>query len=154
MRISDDIEQFILSNMGKSPGINISRNDLAGYFKCAPSQINYVLTTRFNVNRGFIVESKRGGGGYIKIVKLSGYDSSYVKNIIDNVIGREISYRDAAFIVEDLLSKGFLNSTQADIILDAIEDNALKNPFKIDSLLRAGILRNILIRLYNKRQKI
>ena len=153
MRISDDIENFILSNMGKSPGINISRNDLAMYFKCAPSQINYVLTTRFNVNRGFIVESKRGGGGYIKIVKLNGYDDSYIKNIIDNVLGREISYRDATFIVEDLLNKGFINPTQANIILYALEDNALKNPFKMDNTLRSSIFKNILIRLYNQKQK-
>ena len=67
--VSDIIEEFILSTMGNSDDINLSRNELAGFFNCAPSQINYVLTTRFNLNRGYVIQSQRGGGGFIKIVK-------------------------------------------------------------------------------------
>ena len=72
--ISDIIENFILSTLGKDDSIDLSRNELADYFKCAPSQINYVLTTRFNLNRGYIIQSQRGGGGYIKLLKIKDFD--------------------------------------------------------------------------------
>ena len=65
--ISDIIEKFILDNLGESDEIDISRNELANFFSCAPSQINYVLETRFTVDRGFVKESKRGGGGFVII---------------------------------------------------------------------------------------
>ena len=60
--ISDIIERFLLDSLEKSDRISISRNELADYFDCAPSQINYVLSTRFTLDRGYIIESRRGGG--------------------------------------------------------------------------------------------
>ena len=65
--ISETIEQFIIATLGENDSVDISRNSLAEYFSCAPSQINYVLDTRFTIDRGFVKESKRGGSGYIKI---------------------------------------------------------------------------------------
>ena len=67
--VSDIIEEFIMSSLDEDKFIEISRNDLAKFFSCVPSQINYVLNTRFTLNRGFLVESQRGGGGYIKVVR-------------------------------------------------------------------------------------
>ncbi len=69
--ISDIIEQFILKSLGEDDSVDISRNELANFFSCAPSQINYVLETRFTVDRGFVKESRRGGGGFIKISKIN-----------------------------------------------------------------------------------
>ena len=63
--ISDSIEKFILTLLGEDDAIELQRNELAHYFSCAPSQINYVLATRFNLGRGYAIESRRGGGGYI-----------------------------------------------------------------------------------------
>ena len=86
--VSDIIENFILSTMGNATDINLSRNELADFFNCAPSQINYVLTTRFNLNRGYIIQSQRGGGGFIKIVKLKDFDNHYIYKIIDETLSK------------------------------------------------------------------
>ena len=152
--ISDVIESFILSTMGNSNDINLSRNELADYFKCAPSQINYVLTTRFNLNRGFLTESQRGGGGYIKLVRIKDFDDSYVYKIIDNTLSREISYKDACYLLEDLVKKNFLSLKEAKVISFAISDKALSNPVKIDGVVRSNILKNVLMNILKEKTTI
>ncbi len=143
--VSDIIESFILSSMGNADDINLSRNELADYFKCAPSQINYVLTTRFNLNRGYIIQSQRGGGGFIKLVKLKDFDNHYLYKVIEENLSREISYKDSLYLLEDLVSKAFLTSEQATLISYAITDKALSNPFKLEGSLRSNILKSFLI---------
>ena len=71
MRLSDTIEQFIKDMMQREQQaeIDLKRNELAEYFHCAPSQINYVLATRFTPDHGYVITSQRGGGGYIRIVR-------------------------------------------------------------------------------------
>lgn len=145
--VSDIIENFILSTMGNSSDINLSRNELADFFNCAPSQINYVLTTRFNLNRGYIIQSQRGGGGFIKIVKLKDFDNHYVYKIIEETLSKPISYKDAVYILEDLISKSFINKTQAQTISYALTDKALSNPIKIEGQLRANILKSFLVNI-------
>ena len=78
--ISDIIEEFIKSSLDDDDFIELSRNDLAKFFSCVPSQINYVLNTRFTLNRGFVVESQRGGNGYIKLVKITDNNNNFLKN--------------------------------------------------------------------------
>ena len=143
--VSDIIENFILSTMGNADDINLSRNELADFFNCAPSQINYVLTTRFNLNRGYIIQSQRGGGGFIKIVKLKDFDNHYVYKIIEENLNKPISYKDALYILEDLVSKSFINKTQARAISYGLTDKALSNPIKMEGQLRANILKSFLI---------
>lgn len=143
--VSDIIENFILSTMGNATDINLSRNELADFFNCAPSQINYVLTTRFNLNRGYIIQSQRGGGGFIKIVKLKDFDNHYVYKIIEENLNKPISYKDALYILEDLVGKSFINKTQAQAISYVLTDKALSNPIKIEGQLRANILKSFLI---------
>jgi len=145
--VSDIIESFILSTMGSSDDINLSRNELADYFNCAPSQINYVLSTRFNLNRGYIIQSQRGGGGFIRLVKIKDFDSSYIYHIIDNNLNEDISYKNAQFLLEDLCLKGFISKERAQTILYAISDRALANPVKMESKLRSNILKNVLINI-------
>jgi transcriptional regulator CtsR len=151
--VSDGIEKFILSNMGKDNFINLSRNELAGFFNCAPSQINYVLTTRFNINRGFIIQSRRGGGGFIRLVKIQNFDNNYIYKLIDENLSHEISYKNALYLIEDLVGKHFLTPSQANIISYAISDRALACPIKVDGILRSGILKNVLINLMKEKQK-
>ena len=69
--ISDIIEEFILQQLEDSDNIDLSRNELANFFSCAPSQINYVLSTRFTAPKGYIVESHRGGGGFIRLIRVN-----------------------------------------------------------------------------------
>lgn len=142
--ISDIIEHFILATMGSADDINLSRNELADYFNCAPSQINYVLSTRFNLNRGYIIQSQRGGGGYIKLVRIKDFDNSYIYKIIDNNLSGEISFKDAKFLLEDLGQKNFISKERIQILLYAISDKALANPIKIEGAIRSNILKNVL----------
>lgn len=149
--ISDIIESFILSTMGNSNNINLSRNELADYFNCAPSQINYVLTTRFNLNRGYLTESQRGGGGYIKLVRINNFDESYIYKILDNTLNKEISYKDACYLLEDLVRKKFISLRDAKIISFAISDKALSSPVKMEGNVRSNILKNVLMNILKEK---
>ena len=82
MRISDVIENFIKEMLTEDNSAIIQRNDLAEHFNCVPSQINYVISTRFTPMQGYYVESQRGGGGYIKINRISITQSDYLMHII------------------------------------------------------------------------
>lgn len=145
--ISDVIEEFILDQLTDGQ-INLSRNELANFFNCAPSQINYVITTRFTPSRGFDVESRRGGGGYIKISKLiSSNKSDYVYNLINNYIKDEIDYNNASLILDNLLDNEIITNSERDLIAVAISNKSLSNPIKMESKIRAKILTNLLISL-------
>ena len=85
MRLSDLIEDFIKEMLENDDEAIIQRNDLAGKFNCVPSQINYVISTRFTPTQGYYVESQRGGGGYIKIEKVNVTKSSYLMHIINSI---------------------------------------------------------------------
>ena len=78
MGISDKIEAFIMELLKEEENdwIELKRNELATVFNCVPSQINYVISTRFNANHGYVVESRRGGGGYLKIRRLNVNDDN------------------------------------------------------------------------------
>ena len=69
-QLSDSIEQFIKNLMEEDRQIDLKRNELAQHFGCAPSQINYVLATRFSIDHGYVIESRRGGGGYVRIIRI------------------------------------------------------------------------------------
>ena len=81
-QLSDSIEQFIKELMSDDAHIELRRNELAQHFGCAPSQINYVLATRFSVDHGYIIESRRGGGGYVRIVRMQNRGE---KNFLDTL---------------------------------------------------------------------
>ncbi len=127
--------------------LSLSRNELASFFNCAPSQINYVLSTRFTNPRGYVVESRRGGGGYVKIIKLNTEKGDYLHSLIGDMLSDEIDFTTAHQICENLLSKGIINEGEYAIILSCISNVALNNPLKIEDRLRANILRNILINI-------
>src|SRR5690242_17713209 len=96
-RLSDIIEEFIkqMFNENRENIIFIQRNELADQFRCAPSQINYVLTTRFTYERGYLIESKRGGGGHIAIKQLDCDNSNKREELINQGIGDMITYHNA-----------------------------------------------------------
>ena len=104
--ISEQIEKFIIATLGDNDSIDITRNSLAEYFSCVPSQINYVLETRFTVDRGYVVESKRGGGGFVKISKIKTSDSnSYLNNLFVESIGDELSEKRFSQILDKLVAE-------------------------------------------------
>ena len=147
MNISKIIEEFILNSIGEDNSVVISRNALAQHFDCAPSQINYVLSTRFTIERGFIVDSRRGGGGYIEILKAPVSDNAYIQDLIQTSIGNNLPYDRAEHIMQRLKNDNIITENEYNIILSAISDGALASPFPIKDNLRAKIVKNILIML-------
>lgn len=145
--ISDIIEQFILDQIDEFGEISLSRNELANFFNVAPSQINYVLSTRFTNPRGFITESRRGGGGYIKLIKVDLDKDDYLEKLITDTIQDEISLNEANQLISGLVEREFLTDREYDIISSAISNKALSNPIKMENKLRANILKNVLINI-------
>ncbi|MCK9575099.1 MAG: CtsR family transcriptional regulator [Clostridia bacterium] len=143
--ISNLIENFIISTIGEEKSLDLSRNELGKYFGCAPSQINYVISTRFTVERGFITESKRGGGGFIKITKLSDRKDSFISSLINNVIGEQIDYNRAVQILIGLKERQYVTERELEIIKIAIHPKSLQSPLDIAERQRAVILKNLLI---------
>lgn len=146
--LSNMIERFIKSmiEIAEDGTIEIQRNELAERFDCAPSQINYVLTTRFTPYKGYYIESRRGGGGYIKIIKVGIDENEDINNIIVDIIGESITKNKAYHIIDGLVEEEFISMREGDIIKAAIGDRAL-NVENVNSRnkLRADVLKNILL---------
>lgn len=146
--ISNTIERFIKSmiEVAEDRTIEIQRNELAEKFDCAPSQINYVLTTRFTPYKGYYIESRRGGGGYIKIIKVGIDENEDINTIILDTIGEAITKNKAYHIIEGLLEEKVISRREGDIIKAALGDRALdKENVERKNKLRADILKNILL---------
>ncbi len=147
MRMSDIIEEFIKDLFtDESDYIEIGRNDLAEHFNCVPSQINYVISTRFKPSQGYYVESKRGGGGHIKIRKINVTKSSYLMHIITN-IEDTLTSQEVDIFISDLLSYGIVNEKEAKLLKVATSDNILIIPTQYRDSLRANIFKNMLLNL-------
>lgn len=148
--ISDVIEKFILSVIGEEESIKLSRNELANYFSVAPSQINYVLSTRFCFDKGYVVESKRGGGGFVSLVRLSQDENELLPTIIKQIDDIDyLTYNRAEDIVERLARDKIIEKSECEIIKSAISDKALAVPM-IGESLRKNILKEILIGLMRR----
>ncbi len=143
-RLSDVIEQFIKDLLNeKEEELQIQRNELADYFNCAPSQINYVLTTRFTYDKGYIIESKRGGGGCILIKKVS-FDGklSRLKRLLE-YIGTGITYHNAVALLDSLYEADLITERELDIIKLTVNDRTLSSSSDRNKL-RADILKSII----------
>lgn len=151
--LSDVIESFIkeLIDSTKNATIEIQRNLLAQQFDCSPSQINYVLTTRFNNDKGYIIESKRGGGGYVKIFKVDTSTDIHLENILNKSIGSNITYNKACDIIDVFREKKIITEKEQRIIKSAISDRAFGKIYYEDrNRLRADVLKEILLVLINE----
>lgn len=150
-RLSDLIENFIKQMLADSDEdiLEIQRNELANSFKCAPSQINYVLTTRFTVDKGYYVESRRGGGGCIKIKRANIDKNDYLKESIWDNIGYEISQQDARDYIELFLERGFITEREAKLMGVVTSDKTLGLDSKTRDSLRSTLLKTMLIALIN-----
>lgn len=147
MRISDVIEEFIKEMLKDNDEfIEIQRNELAEHFKCVPSQINYVISTRFNPSQGYYVESKRGGGGHIRIRKVNITKGNYLMHII-NSIGDTLTANEADIFISNLLSYQMINELEAKLLKVATSDKVLTVSQDIKDSLRANIFKNMLVNL-------
>ncbi len=146
MRISDVIEEFIKELFDENDAIEIQRNELAEHFNCVPSQINYVISTRFKPSQGYYVESRRGGGGHITIKKVNNTKSDYIMHIINN-IGAEITSNEVDILISDFLTYDILSAKEAKLLKVATSDNVLQLDKNIKDAVRARILKNMLLNL-------
>lgn len=145
-RLSDIIEEFIkdlLNESGKSE-LEIGRNELANKFNCAPSQISYVLTTRFSTESGYYIESRRGGGGSIKIKRVSYEGNEVLRKLIEEKIGNSITYDSAVNIVDALTERNILTFREASIMKAAINDRSLIVQADEKNTIRSHILKSMI----------
>ena len=145
--ISNIIERFIKEMLQNAEDgiIEIGRNDLAQQFGCAPSQINYVLTTRFTPYKGYYIESRRGGGGYIKIVKVGIEEDEGMEELMINAIGDSITKNKAYHIIDGLVEEEIITLREGRLMKAAIEDTALGSVTTGRNYLRADILKNMFL---------
>ena len=148
MRISDLIAQYIIDMLEENNGgAEIRRNELAETIGCVPSQINYVITSRFTPEQGYIVESRRGGGGYIKITRVQMDKRSAVMHLI-NSIGESIDTRSATGIIKELLTRNLITLPTAKLLTSAISDRPYQSiPTEYRDTIRAAVLKNMLLTL-------
>jgi transcriptional regulator CtsR len=145
-RLSNLIEQFLKELIDEMDGVvEIQRNELASQFECAPSQINYVLSTRFTPYKGYYIESRRGGGGYIKIVKVKLQEDISLKNIIQNIVGESLTENKAHEIIVALQEEEVISGREAEIIKAAVSDRTFNCDPGDRNIIRASVLRNILL---------
>ncbi len=146
MRISDLVASYILNMLDESGGnAEIKRNELADSLGCVPSQINYVLTSRFTPEQGYIVESRRGGGGFIRITRIHTDKDSVLMHIV-NSIGKELDFNDARLMLDNLRVAGAIDDECAELISAAVsERNFAGLPKKLSSAVRAAIVKNMLL---------
>ena len=125
--------------------LEIQRSDLAQRFNCVPSQINYVMSTRFSPERGYIVESRRGGNGYIRITRVQVDHETLMMHVI-NSLGKRVDLPSARAILSNLVQAGALEENVGRALLAAIGDKALGAvPRENRDLVRAEIMKQVLI---------
>lgn len=146
MKISDIVAQYILDMMNEGDGnAEIKRNELAMTLGCVPSQINYVITSRFTPEQGFIVESRRGGGGYVKITRVNMGKSAYLTHII-NSIGDRLDNATAHAIISNIEARCIISENTANLIKAAISDKAYAGlPIQYRDIVRASLFKNLLL---------
>ncbi|MDW0116716.1 CtsR family transcriptional regulator [Sporosarcina thermotolerans] len=147
--ISDIIEGYLKAIIEKedSGTVEIKRSEVAEKFQCVPSQINYVINTRFTVERGYAVESKRGGGGYIRIYRVQTNSHKELIEHILNGIQQGATYTMAEDIVYRLTMEEVISERESRIILAAVDRTTLHQPLPERDLIRARILQAMLMTL-------
>ena len=148
-QLSDSIEHFIKELMDEDTQIELRRNELAQHFGCAPSQINYVLATRFSVDHGYIIESRRGGGGFVRIVRVQ--TGSTGENLLHSLlqrVGNSIDEDSACAIIIHLLDRKLITPNEAQLMRAAISKNALALPISAKDMLRAAVFSNLLKQVF------
>lgn len=143
--LSDKIEKYLRNLIRQYEGeVEIKRNRLADDFNCAPSQINYVLDTRFTVERGFIIESRRGGGGYVRIIKVKlNSKNEAMKNIIKQLEG-PLQPKEAKGIIKRLHENNLIRQRDRVLLEAAISKDSIGFESEEKNAIRTQVLKNTL----------
>lgn len=154
MPLSDNIERFIKDLMSESQSeLELRRNELAQYFGCAPSQINYVLSTRFSPEHGYIIESRRGGAGYVRIIRIEAEDGGtrFIRALAQS-IDQGLSLSQANAMISALAERQLIAPKTAAVMRGAVSDAAINLPVNAKDLLRAGVMRAMLSSLLTAKE--
>lgn len=150
--ISDIIENY-LKKVFESSGneiVEIKRSEIADKFQCVPSQINYVINTRFTIERGYMVESKRGGGGYIRIMKVQSLDHAHLVDQLISLVDNRVSQSNAEDLVYRLVEEEVITLREAKIMISVMDRSVLYIDLPDRDELRARMLKAMLITLKYK----
>lgn len=150
--ISDSLEQYLKRMLQESPegAVEIQRNDLADRFSCVPSQINYVISTRFTLEKGYLVESKRGGGGYIRIQRVELPALKAIQGHISQTIGDQVDQNAAEGLIYQLEEADLISRREGNLLRAAICRDALALKLPLRDEIRARLLKAMLISLLMK----
>lgn len=142
--MSDIIEAYIKKILNAEEQIEIRRNEMADRFNCVPSQINYVINTRFTEQQGYSVESKRGGGGYIRIMKVKILDQAELLDKLIAIVGESINQKDAFAVTQNLYSRGIITKREGNLMLSVLDKSLAPYTGEYEERIRALLLRNFL----------
>ena len=147
--LANRIEQYLKALLAESKdgAIALRRSDLAEAFMCAPSQINYVLETRFNPSRGYYVESRRGGGGYLRLVRLSINENDGLGEVIREAENRSVSQQNGEDLLNRLVEEGFLSPREGKMLASLVADDVIGKTYMDETYLRSKMLQTVLINL-------
>lgn len=150
--LADQIGNYLKELLdGSGEGlIEIQRSWLAQTFSCAPSQINYVLTTRFSIEQGYLVETRRGGGGYVRIVRLPiNFDNEeQLRQLLEISLGEKLSQEAGEGIIQRLFAEGYLSGRESQIMRAAIRRETLVLDLPHRDVIRANLLRAMVLALW------
>ena len=144
--ISDIIEGYLkeVIELHGQGHIEIKRNELAKQFACAPSQINYVINTRFTTEHGYFVESKRGGGGYIRILRVTIHSKKNLLDEMEEQIGEAIAQTNAERIIYRLLDEDIVSEREAGLMKAVMDRTTLQLGLPVRDEVRARLMRAML----------
>ncbi|MCK1995206.1 CtsR family transcriptional regulator [Peribacillus muralis] len=150
--ISDVIETYLkqVLEISQKDILEIKRSEIADKFQCVPSQINYVINTRFTIERGYVVESKRGGGGYIRIMKVESQDYVHLINQLLSLVGTRVSQSMAEGMISRLMNEEVINEREAKIMMSVIDRSVIYIDLPDRDELRSRILTAMLTTLKYK----
>ena len=147
MNTSDVIASMLMEMINRDGEAEIRRNEFADKLGCVPSQINYVITSRFTPEQGFIVTSRRGGGGYIRITRI-GHEREHIIMHLVNSVGMSIEEQAAKVNILNLARQEFISETDARMLLAAVDGRGYRSLSREQAdVVRAAIFKQMLLAL-------
>lgn len=142
--MSDLIENYLKKVLNKNETVEIRRSEIADQFNCVPSQINYVINTRFTIQQGYVVESKRGGGGYIRIMKVNLVDEMDILNELGNLIPEELSEREGNHLLQNLYENELISKREAQMMSLMMEKDTFPSNVKNAAEIRSNMMKKLI----------
>ena len=142
--MSDLIESYLKNVLHKNETVEIRRSEIADQFNCVPSQINYVINTRFTIQQGYVVESKRGGGGYIRIMKVNLVDEMDILNALSDLVPEELSAREGNHLLQNLYENKLITKREAQMMSLMMEKDTFPSNVKNAAEVRSNMMKKLI----------